>query len=192
MKTEVVVLLLLAIVVALVMLMPKGNAGVSMQDARNFVLEDMKTKYPNAEITEVISSKEENGAYKIKGRVSSALSSPCPQRLHLYYDYPVSHFVTWVENITRNCKVCEGLPECVIAFEEEAVAASHTYAGSERVGAYLVKYPDAKASYELLSEFEGETDVWHVTWEGAYAAVKMNVYLSKNKNSILWVREEGK
>ncbi|MEM2963468.1 MAG: hypothetical protein QXN01_03165 [Candidatus Anstonellales archaeon] len=189
MKKEVVVGILIIVVVILILIKP-WEAAVSAEDATKYVMEDMRTKYPNADIIEVLSTREEYGSYKIKGRVSFEITSKCPQRLHLYYDYPASHFVTWTENITKNCKVCEGLPKCIVAFEEEAVAASHTYSGGERARKYLEDYPDAKASWRFLDEFEGKEEVWLVIWKSPKANSILKVYISKPENRILKVEEE--
>ncbi len=192
MKKEVVAIILFILVIGLIYTKPWEKAGVSAEDAANYVKEDMRTKFPSAELIEVLATKEEFGSYKIQGRVSFDMGSPCPQRLHLYYDYPSSNFVTWTENITRNCKVCEGLPQCVIAFEEEAVAASHTYTGGEKAQKYINDYSDALAVNELLGEFEWSKDVWLVTWDAPSASMKVLVYLSKPENRILKVVEQAK
>ncbi len=194
MKIEAVVILLLAVLAVLFVLFPKPAPTVTETAAKNFVLEDMKTKYPTADEWQILSvehnSTTSTGApsYQIKGTVVINLKSVCPERYNLYYDYPKSNFVTWTEPITSHCQVCNGQPSCVIAFPEEAVIASYKLAGSGRVSDYISAYPDAKPDVQYLDSTEdGFTNVWRVQWASSNASYSLVAYVSKLNGSVLKV-----
>ncbi len=133
-------------------------------DARNFVRNDAQSKYPEADVA-VISTNYSSGSWKMKVRATLNASSPCPTRIHLYYDYPAMQFATKPpEYITKNCQICLNVPECVILFPEEALIASHTFPGTESVAGFLASYPNAVGRAELKPVYGTYTNVWIVDW----------------------------
>jgi uncharacterized protein (UPF0333 family) len=184
MKTQWVAVLLLVVVVALVLTFAPSAKKVSEEDAKKFVLEDLREKYPQADEASILSSVLQTGNdsqqyYYLKAKVVKNAKTPCPERIHLYYNFPLQNFVTQPpEYITRGCKVCINEPECLLAFEEDAVIASHTYAGAEQVADYLKAYPDAQPG---VSSLEGK---WEVGWDSQNAAYYYKVLLSKSGNSV--------
>jgi hypothetical protein len=163
-RRELLLILILILVIAvLVKLVEFFQVNVEEADASKFVLEDLKSKYPGADIsimTITPKTNEQGGKYfEVKARVTQFADSPCPERSHIFYNYPAQNFVPApTEAITRNCKVCtEGI--CTIAFPEEAVIASHTFPGTEKIQQFLAVNQDALPS---VSE---QADSWVVTWD---------------------------
>lgn len=194
MRIEAVVVMLLAVLVVLFVVFPKPAPVVTETAAKNFVLEDMQTKYPHADEWEILSvehnttTSDGKPSYAIKGAVVLNLKSVCPERYHLYYDYPKSNFVTWTETIASHCEVCRGQSSCVIAFPEEAVIASYKLSGSTRVSDYITSYPDAKPTVQFLDSTEdGMTNVWRVQWISPGATYSLVAFVSKANGSVLKV-----
>ncbi len=182
------IILVLAIF-ALVKIIEFFKVNVVEGDATKFVLEDLHSKYPDADI-ELIAVKEtenEEGAkyFEIKAKVTDDPESPCPERMHIFYDYPLQNFVTRPpEIITSGCEVCDD-PECILVFPEEAVIASHTFAGTAEVHQYLSDYPD---SLHYVTE---TADGWRVVWDSEYADYYYVVDVLKN-NSVEPVEKVSK
>jgi len=170
---------------------PKPSYPLTQDDAKKYFLEDLSSKYPTAdirEITEITSLSAQDGSpyYQLKARVTNGLSTPCPERIHVYYDYPPKNFVAQPpEYITKGCKVCLNVDTCSLAFPEEAIIASHTYAGAEMVSQFVKDNSDAKAS----ASFDG-TDTWTVKWSSASSGTGYTVQLSKSQNKVLSVVAE--
>lgn len=150
---------------------PKINGNVTAEDAKAFVIDDLKAKYPDAEIREVIQITPSDGSWEVKARVTFNYSSSCPVRIHVFYDYPRKGFVvTTPEYITKNCVVCTEGSACVIGTPEEAIIASHTLNGTESISNYIAVHADAKPEPTLYSEYyDPDTgskykDVWIVKW----------------------------
>lgn len=152
--------ILLVIAIILVLFTPFFRAPLVEEDASNFVLEDLNDKYPGAdiEIMEVTEMTNDAGEkyFELKAKVTKKPNGSCPERSHIFYNYPEQNFVPQPEEIiTRNCKVCtEGI--CTIAFEEEAVIASHTF--SQAVGNFLKTHPNA--SHTVKENQESWTVLW--------------------------------
>lgn len=143
---------------------------ISEVEARAHVEQDLRTKFPNAEVREIISATTDGESWQIKARVTYNFSSPCPVRLHVFYDYPRKGFIiSPPEYITHECRVCVGEP-CIIAVPEEAIIASHTLAGTSDVKNYITNYANAKPTARFYSAyFDPATnttlrDVWIVSW----------------------------
>ncbi|MFH1285600.1 MAG: hypothetical protein ABIH99_03370, partial [Candidatus Micrarchaeota archaeon] len=137
-----IVAVLMVIILALVYFGLKARMPeVTELDARKFVVEDMASKYGSAE-SEILSASLEDGSWLMQARVTLNKNSPCPERINLYYDYPRYGFVTRPpEYITKDCKIlCEDKPTCALAFEEQAVIASHTFKGTEETHALVMRY----------------------------------------------------
>jgi hypothetical protein len=159
------VILFLLILALLLIAGPFFKTTTDITDAKAFVMEDLKTTYPNADI-EIISTKEitnENSEkyYEIKTKVTQNQGSLCPERTHIYYNYPEQNFVPKTpEYITKDCVVCKETT-CNIAFPEEAIIASHTLVGAEDVHNFIVGHAGMKAT---ATEYDGG---WTVVWATA-------------------------
>ncbi|MBM3228921.1 hypothetical protein FJZ26_00665 [Candidatus Parvarchaeota archaeon] len=197
MKAHHVVILLVLLAAILVVAFPKGPVQVSESDAKNFVLEDARTKYPKADDIEILSivqnSTTQQGAksYNIKASVVIGAKSVCPERYHFYYDYPSSNFVTWKETIVKNCKVCSASSKCPIAFPEEAIIASHTFDGMKRIADFIKDYPDAKPAAKYYESYAQYQNVWLVRWASDSSPVDM-IGIISNKGAAVDVISEEK
>ncbi len=194
MKKEVVAILLVAVVAIILVFATLVPKPVQETDARKFVLEDLWSKYPNADNVSIISADEvvvnQSAAkyFTIKARVTQGLYSPCPDRRHLYYNYPEQGFVKQPDEfITKGCVVCANQQGCMLVFEEEAVIASHTMPGTSEVQAYLQAYSDAKPSFSLVPEYKGNKEVWLVAWDSKSAPDSYTVALLKSNASVIEV-----
>ncbi|MCX6770638.1 MAG: hypothetical protein NTX79_01140 [Candidatus Micrarchaeota archaeon] len=195
MKTAALIILLAVVAVAAVyfaFLMPPPV--LSEEGAKSFFLEDLKEKYPAAdvrEIMEILPATASDGSpyYQLKARVTNGMNTPCPERMHVFYDYPPKNFVAQQpEYITRGCKVCIDSPHCILAFPEEAIIASHTYNGTDEVAAFVKGNSDARAEALFLDAYDGTVGAWKVTWSSATNPVSYEVVLSKAQNSVLSVK----
>lgn len=181
MKREytVIIVLFLLILALLVIAGPFFKTTSDLSDVKSFVIEDLKTTYPNAEI-EIISTKEkttDNGGqyYEIKAKVIKGQGTACPERTHIYYNYPEQNFVPKTpEQVTSNCKVSCTEGTCNLVFPEEAIIASHTITGTEDVHTYLMAHPDMKATATETASG------WAVTWISSDGMSNIEVQLSKS------------
>ncbi len=171
------IIALLVIIGILAMLVQFFKSDVDESSASSFVMEDLRERYPEADI-EILSIKpkvndEGNDYYELKARVTRNHDTPCPERIHIYYNYPSQNFVSQPnEYITRNCRVCtEGI--CTLAFPEEAIIASHTFNGTGEVDRYLSKHPSASSVYAE------NPDSWMVSWNSPLSDVSYEVILTK-------------
>lgn len=152
---------------------------VLSDDARAYVLEDLRAKNPSADVVEIFSWEEkanDKGGqyYLIRARVTEGLYTPCPKRTHYTYYYPEQNFVPGPpERITVGCRVCEGAG-CIIAFPEEAIIASHTSSGAGSVAAFVARHSDA-----VPSVAEGE-EGWVVSWRSEAAGYGYEVVVARN------------
>jgi hypothetical protein len=110
----------------------------------------------------------------VKAKVTEDAESPCPQRTHIFYNYPVQNFVPQpTEIITSNCAVCTvGL--CTIAFPEEAIIASHSFSGTSAIAEYLLDYPNAVPSVNEKDES------WEIVWNSETADYYYLVDIHRN------------
>jgi hypothetical protein len=184
-RRELLLILALILVIAvLVKLIEFFQVNVVEADASKFVLEDLRSKYPQVdpakdiEIMTIIQKTNQNGQryFEVKARVTEGAGTPCPERSHIFYNYPAQNFVPQLpEVITSGCRVCtEGI--CTIAFPEEAVIASHTFNGTGEVSGYLRLFPDA-----VPSVMEQE-DAWKVAWSSPSAEYSYEMVLRRDGN----------
>jgi hypothetical protein len=157
-----IILLLLAIAFVVKLLEIFHVSFGENADASKFVMEDLHSKYPSADIAimSITPKTSDAGTHylEVKARVTQNAQGPCPERSHIFYNYPVQNFVPQQpEIITSSCHVCtEGL--CNLAFPEEAIIASHTLKGTEAVQAYINAEPGA------LPSVKENVDSWLVRW----------------------------
>ncbi|VVC02032.1 Uncharacterised protein [uncultured archaeon] len=196
MRKEVIFILLLVVaVVALLSLSSRFNRG-SEADARKFFTEDLANSYPDADVREILTSAQvgegASAYFLLKARVSYNLSTPCPSRWEVEYYYPPQSFVRRTPTrLVSGCQVCSGSPNCVLSYMEEAVIASHTYAGSEQVGNYLTGHPAAKPTAKLLSVWNNQLDVWQVDWKDN-SSEGLSVFITQNPSMIVGIQTIAK
>ncbi len=194
MKTTVLLVILIAVALAVAwFIFSKPGFPLTEQDAKKFFLEDLKEKYPGADIREItqisnLTADDGKPYFQLQARVTNGIATPCPERIHVYYDYPPKNFVAQPpEYITKGCKVCLNEPSCPIAFPEEAIIASHTYPDASEVQDFISKtadaFPDA-VYYETYGNYSG---VWLVTWSANSSGAGYQVILSKAQNRVLGV-----
>lgn len=172
--------LLIALVIIVILLASAVTifeVRVEQSDATRFVLSDLQDKYPSAD-NEIISveekTNEQGGKYfYIKARVTDRAASPCPERMHVYYNYPEQNFETEpTEYVVVNCQVCAQEP-CILVFPEEAIIASHTLEDGEPVSQFIYTFPSA---YPVVEEtFSG----WYVTWDSPISTYYYAVVVSR-------------
>jgi hypothetical protein len=195
MKTIALLAVLAAVAILAAYFVFTKPSSVSEQDAKKFFLEDLESKYPSAdvrEIMEILPSTASDGSpyFQLKARVTNGMATPCPERMHVFYDYPPKNFVAQPpEYITRGCRVCLDVEKCIIAFPEEAIIASHTYNGTDDVAEFIKANADAKAEASFIGGYQGQSDVWKVSWSSDYAKSGYEVLLSKQQNSVISVRK---
>ncbi len=176
--TTIIVLLVVSLVI--IAGMKFYEESVQIDDASDYVLEDLVGKHPAADSVEIIdwetlANPQGEEYLKIRAAVTEGLYTPCPVRIHYFYYYPVQNFVTDPPEYitTSGCEVCEG-KGCVIAFPEEAIIASHTNSGGENVHKYATGYADAVPTVY-------KTDAgWRVAWDSDSAKFGYSVEIAKN------------
>ena len=189
-KRELVLILVLLIAIAfLARAVGFFKPNVQSADAAAFVLEDLKVKYPNADIgileTKELYNSNNEKYFEVKARVTEGLNTPCPKRVHIYYNYPIQNFVPQpADVITQNCAVCtEGT--CILNYPEEAIIASHTLKGTPLISGFLKNIPSAVPSAEDLGS------EWMVRWDSVSSPYYYTVLLGKD-GAVLNVTKTGK
>ena len=179
-KLATVIIVLLIVSLVIVAGMKFYEESVQIDDASDYVLEDLVGKHPNADSVEIMDwdtrTNEQGENYmRVRAAVTEGLYTPCPVRIHYFYHYPVQNFVTDApEYITTSaCNVCEG-EGCAIAFPEEAVIASHMNSGGESVHMYTTGYSDA-----VPTAYKTETG-WKVSWNSDSAKFGYVVEIAEN------------
>ena len=97
-KRELLLIVALLLVIAvLVKLVEFFQVNVVEGDASKFVLEDLRNKYPTADIAimTITSKTNDNNQryFEVKARVTQDPDTPCPERSHIFYNYPAQNFV---------------------------------------------------------------------------------------------------
>lgn len=173
-----IILVLIFIVISLTLMADFVKKNAEIGDAGKFVLEDLRTTYPGCDI-ELITvnekmNKDGERYYEVKAKVTLKQGSPCPERFHIYYNYPEQNFIPQSpEYITKDCIVCKEGP-CVLAFPEEAIIASHTLNNTEEVRNFILLYDDATAVAEELPT------KWLVRWSANSSDFGIEVELTKD------------
>ena len=194
MKTSVLIILLLAAALSVAyFVFSKPAYPMTQDEAKAYFLEDLKEKYPAAdvrEVTDILNMTNPDGSqyYQLKATVTNGLSTPCPERINVLYVYPPKNFVSQPpEYITKGCQICLNEPVCTIAFPEEAIIASHTYPGAEQVAAFIQSNSDAEPSASFADTYGNYTDVWLVKWVSASSGKGYQVALSRGDNKVIEV-----
>lgn len=191
-KRELLLILgLILIIAALIKIIEFFQVNVVEADASKFVMEDLRNKYPGSDISIMTISQKTNpnGAnyFEVKAKVTENPSSPCPERSHIFYNYPAQNFIPQpAEVITSGCSVCtEGI--CTIAFSEEAVIASHTFPGTSAVKSYI----NSNDGVGLAVAEKVSTESWLVKWDAGGALSYFLVDVHRN-GTVLSVKEVQK
>ena len=178
-KELLIVLGLAVIVILLAAALTYFSVNVESADAGKFVLEDLRTKYPKADI-EVLEVKEKFNAdnkkyFEVNARVTEDYESACPKRSHIYYNYPVQNFVpSPAEKITTSsCTVCTS-GSCIINYPEEAIIASHTLAGTSEVHSFIQTQVAASVSSSTVGSY------WLVRWSAPNITYLYEVKIAMN------------
>lgn len=196
MKKEVVLILLLAVAILALLSFSQHFNQKSEGDARRAFNEDLARNYPDADSSNIYGiTKIGEGAdsyYLLKAWVSYNRSTPCPRLMEVDYYYPTQSYLRREQDIVNNCRVCPGQPHCVILYAEEAIIASHTYAGGEKVQAFIDSNSGVKPAATLLATWvdaDGNTqnNVWQVDWKAPGSDYGLSVFVSQGQNSILAV-----
>jgi len=179
-RLAIALVILFALAIILVVGASFYQPTVEINDASDYVLEDLVGKHPTADSVEIMDwetkTNPEGSEYlRIRAAVTEGLYSPCPVRVHYFYHYPVQNFVTDSPEYitTTQCTVCEG-EGCAIAFPEEAIIASHMNEGAEDVHYYASGYKDAVPTASATSTG------WQVAWNSDSAKYGHVVDVSKN------------
>lgn len=180
------ILVLILAVLFLMSVIEFYKSNIEQSDARKFVMEELKSKYPSGDI-EIISVQDANANgskyFKINAKVTLNSAGPCPERMHIFFNYPEQNFVSQPpEYVTKDCKTCVSKESCPILFPEEAIIASHTFEGTEEVQKYV---NEEKGIFSLASEKEKS---WLVTWDSPFSSYYYEVEISKNA-SVLGIKK---
>ncbi len=187
-RRELLILAALVVIILILVKVMEVSETVMEADASKFVTEDLYAKYPGSDIEILAVKEKQNDAgeqyYEVKAKVTKDYNTPCPTRMHIYYNYPVQNFVPQpTEYITRNCEVCtEGT--CTMAFPEEAVIASHTLRGTSDVARFI---KDFETPYPMVTE---EDDSWLVVWDSPVSTYYYSVTVDKNGRIVTVERTE--
>ncbi|MFH0884315.1 MAG: hypothetical protein V1861_01235 [Candidatus Micrarchaeota archaeon] len=182
---------LILIIAVLIKLIEFFQVNVVEADASKFVMEDLRNKYPGADISimTIIQKTNPGGAqyFEVKAKVTENPNSPCPERSHIFYNYPAQNFIPQpAEVITSGCSVCnEGI--CTIAFSEEAIIASHTFPGTGAVTSYI----NSNDAVSPSAAEKVDTESWLVKWDAPGALTYYLVNVHRN-GTILSVNEVAK
>ncbi|MEM4389578.1 MAG: hypothetical protein QXG98_02865 [Candidatus Micrarchaeia archaeon] len=190
-----------AVLLALLLLgcLERRVVDVKEADARKLILEDLQAKFPDADVREILFMNFTESSWNVKARVTWGRETPCPKRIHVYYDYPKRGFeISNPEVITAggavrrgiNCSIdcipCPGGDRCMLAFEEQAVIASHALIEANDVREFVCKFEDAKAEAKSYAEYRDAytnktyDDVWLVKWSSDQTNVEKYVLLWKS------------
>ena len=173
-RREILLIIMLLVVIAVLVKIVEFFQVTSVEaDASKFVKEDLHSKYPTADI-EIMSMVPKENYLEVKTKMTLGLESPCPERRHIFYNYPAQNFVPQPDEIiTSNCAVCTaGL--CTIAFPEEAIIASHTFPGTSDIKVYIFDNPNAIPIVKEMS------DSWIVTWNSQTADYYYTISIHRN------------
>jgi hypothetical protein len=197
MKTGTVLIILLIVAAIAIFSFNQLFASAPQTDAKKFFEEDLKESYPYADVREVLSINKVGALtgeyYVLKARVSSGMDTPCPERIEVEYNYPSRNFVKTDEKVVSGCQVCiEDKENCHISYPEEAIIASHTYNGTQRIAEYIKTYKNPYPLATLLPELDGEKNVWEVSWDSNESSYLLTAYISQRGNQVISILEQGK
>ncbi|MEM3030405.1 MAG: hypothetical protein QXH27_01605 [Candidatus Micrarchaeia archaeon] len=168
-------------------------------DARKLILEDLQAKFPDADVREILFMNFSESSWNVKARITWGRETPCPKRIHVYYDYPKRGFeisnpevitaggaVTRGTNCSIGCIPCPGGDRCMLAFEEQAVIASHAMIEGREIREFVCRFDDAKAEAKSYAEYRDAyvnktyEDVWLVKWSSGQTNVDRYALIRKD------------
>jgi len=175
----------------------KQATVLSRDQATGFALEELRYTYPNAGIdiytVANISNTSGDSTWKIMARVVYGNRTVCPNLTEVELHYPTFGFVTRERIITENCHVlgCRNVPNCVIAYPEEAVLMPLDTDRNPSIQPSISTYFDAAggrqnvgATAVYYSAYAGQgnntyPDVWVVTYSSVAAGYSYEAILNK-------------
>jgi len=193
----------LLLVLLLFCCLERRVVDVKEADARKLILEDLQAKFPDSDVREILFMNFSESSWNVKARVTWGMGTPCPRRIHVYYDYPKRGFeisnpeeitaggsVARGANCTIGCIPCPGGDRCVLAFEEQAIIASHAMSEAKEVREFVCKFADAKAEAKSYAEYRDAyanrtyNDVWLVKWTSGETNVDTYALIWKSGTGI--------
>lgn len=171
------------------------NEQMTQEKAVGLVEEHMKVNYKGA-LTSVYLVEKQDDSWKITAKVVYGANTPCPNLSTVVYEYPKFGFVTRGENnMTSDCRVlaCEGISNCEIAMDEEAIIASHKLNDVPEVNSFITQVGYANVNVGTIyynSYFEPKTNttypfVWIVTWTSPKANYSIRLILNQTGGKVL-------
>lgn len=174
----------------------KQEISVSQDQAAGFALDELRYTYPGASVDMVsISNATVEGGvstWKIMARVVYGNNTICPNLTEVELHYPKFGFVTRERIITDSCQVlgCRNVPNCIIAYPEEAVLMPLDTTRNPNRDAVLGYVnaaggsPNVQAHATYSASYGGQgnrtySDVWVVAYSSASLNYSMEVVLNK-------------
>ena len=155
---EHIILIFVFLAIALILLKPFSKSYTIEEDAKKYILDDAHSKYPNADVIEILSFEDKGSYYHAKVRVSIGLNTSCPTRIHIYYNYPEQNFVPEPpEYIVHNCSFSSSK----ILFPEEAIVYSYKLNRG---------FVDSTNAVPFVT-FNNSSDVWTVVWKSNNSSI---------------------
>jgi len=155
--------------------------------ARTLAQQELEYSYPNAEVN-IYSLENSTGTWKIKGKVIYGAGTACPNLTIVELHYPRFGFVPREQVITSNCSVlgCKDNPNCLIAYEEEAVIISRERNSIPSLESFLsgVSPADLSVNASFHSSYQSEKmnqtypEVWVVDWKDTESKSVFTVVLN--------------
>ena len=185
-----------------------SDAFYTQAQAEGYARQELSYRYPSADI-QIFEASNRSAApgksnWLIKAKVAYGLTTTCPALTLVEMDQKFN-FVPREQAITENCEVlgCKGVPDCVIAFPEEAIimpfdgdrnpsvqpALSAFVAragGMDNLTASAVQ----RAQYTSASN-KTYSDVWVVTYTTQNAAKPFEAILNGTGGAVLEAYEKG-
>ncbi len=166
---DLLVLLALLLIIVFIVLIKFENPPEFFEEednVKNYVLEDLRSKFPTADEINIIWVKKANSQnstyYYIKASVSQNLHTLCPNLTIFYYVYPKQQFEPKPpEVIVKNCEFCQS-PPCIIMFKEQAIIASYKGGGKAKFVRDFIKQNNAIPTDVV----ELNRSYWEVVWSG--------------------------
>ena len=187
----------------------RKDAQPSQEQAVGFALDELRYTYHGAtiDIFSVTNITLESGesTWKIMAKVVSGNSTVCPNLTEVEFHYPKFGFVTRERAITQNCEVlgCRNVPDCIIAYPEEAVLMPLDGERNPSIQSALTSYFDSaggsanvttRASYFPHYQGDGNTtysEVWVVTYSSQSMGYSLEAILNKTGGVVIGQYSKG-
>lgn len=126
----IVVLLIVVFSAAIILTRHTGQTQLTAAQAEQFVLNDLRSSNPGANVTvlNISNSTLKAGSYNIVLSIAYNSTKPCPTLFIEEFDYPATGLVPSLDNLyTKNCTIygLSSAPSFVISSPEIAIARSY-------------------------------------------------------------------